>query len=122
VALVVAGCGGSSNTSSSESGRGATVRTAKPTAPERRPAVPTVLGVASRYVDSQVAAGKLPAVHVGRAGILGKAALVYLVGGSDVGAGAGGAPVKGLYGVLVVANEGGTWRVEPPPIVFGGHS
>jgi hypothetical protein len=81
-----------------------------------------VLGIAGRYVDGRVAAGKLPPVHVGRAGVVGKVALVYLLGGSDVAGGGGGKSVKGLYGVLVVANRGGKWRVEPPAIAFGGRS
>jgi hypothetical protein len=121
-ALFVAGCGGSSGTTTSGSHGGTSVRTVKPTAPERKPAVPAVLGVASRYVDARVAGGKLPPVHVGRAGVLGKVALVYLIGGSDVAGGGGGEPIKGLYGVLVVANRGGKWRVAPPVVALGGHS
>jgi hypothetical protein len=116
----VAGCGGSSGGGTSPSGRSSS--TTKRVAPERRPAPATVLGVASRYVDSRVAGGRLPRVHVGRAGVVGKVAVVYLVGGSDVAGGAAGRSVKGLYGVLVLARRGGAWRVEPPAIAFGGHS
>jgi hypothetical protein len=119
VAFAVAGCGGSSDTTSSTGG--ATVQTSKPTAPERRPAAAALLGAASRYVDARVADGRLPRVHVGRGGVVGKVGIAYLIGGSDVG-GAGGETVKGLYGVLVLLNRGGTWHVEPPAIAFGGHS
>jgi hypothetical protein len=117
LALLIAGCGGSSGTSSSSG-----AQTSKRSAAERGPAPPTVLGVAGRYVDSRVADGRLPRVHVGRAGVVGKVAVVYLVGGSDVAAGAAARSVKGLYGALVLARRGGAWRVEPPAIAFGGHS
>jgi hypothetical protein len=122
LALFVVGCGGGSGGATSGSSTASTVRTGKTTAPERRPAAPAVLGIASRYVDPRVADGRLPPVHVGRADVLGRIGIAYLVGGSDIAGGAAGTPVKGLWGVLVLAKQGGAWRARPPVVRLQGHS